>query len=131
MRLPLYRMLTVAALAYFATVFAAGIVLGTLRTLVLAPQIGALPAVLVELPLILAIAWASAGRILARWPVAAGGPAALLMMGALSLALLLLAEAALAASVGRNFLANLATPEGMAGLAGQVVFALFPLARGR
>jgi len=41
-----------AALAYAAIVFAVGFVFGTLRTLVLAPWLGALGAVLAEVPFI-------------------------------------------------------------------------------
>ena len=55
--------------AYVAAVFAAGFVLGVLRTLVLVPLWGELAAVLVELPLILTIAWLVCTRILRRWPL--------------------------------------------------------------
>lgn len=123
--------LLLAAAAYTATVFAAGFVLGAIRVFLLAPQVGALTAVLLELPLILAVSWAAAGRVLLRWPVASGGAPALLAMGALALALLLGAEAALAAATGRSFLAVLVTPEGLIGLGGQLLFALFPWLRGR
>jgi hypothetical protein len=124
-----------AALAYFATVFAAAFALGTLRTLVFAPWLGALPAVLMELPLVLGFSWLAADRVLRRWPVAAGGPRALLAMGLLAFALLMLAEAALATLAFRQTLADwaasLITPEGAAGLAGQIAFALIPFTRGR
>ena len=42
-----------AAIAYFAATFALGFVLGAVRTLALEPRIGALPAVSIELPIIL------------------------------------------------------------------------------
>lgn len=121
-----------AGLAYFAIVFAAGFLLGTIRTLLLTPQFGAFTAVLIELPVILAIAWWACGGIIRRLRVPATR-ASRAVMGASAIVLLILAEAALAALLGgqtiREFAASLATPPGAAGLAGQVVFALFPLIR--
>ncbi len=40
-------------LAYFAVIFGLGFLLGTVRTLLLEPRIGALPAVALELPVML------------------------------------------------------------------------------
>ena len=57
-------------IVYVVAVFAAGFVLGVLRTLVLAPLFGALWAVLLELPVILTVAWLVCTRILRRWPLA-------------------------------------------------------------
>lgn len=112
---------------YFAGVFALGFVLGTVRTLWLAPALGPLAAVAVELPLmLLASAWLCA-RILRRAPLSAR---AALGMGALALAWLLVAEAALSYLLaGRNLWQHLALysePAHLLGLAGQVVFALLP-----
>jgi hypothetical protein len=131
---PLTAFVLRAALEYFGIVFALAFLLGVLRTVVLAPWLGPLPAVLVELPVVLAVAWLAAGRALRRWPVAAGGAPALLAMGALAFALLMLAEAALAPALGGSlagWLAGFGTAEGAAGLAGQIAFALIPLLRGR
>lgn len=68
--------------------------LGVLRTLVLAPSLGELAAVLVELilMLMLIIAWLVCTRILRHWPLSA--PAAV-GMGAIAFWLLMGAEAAL------------------------------------
>jgi hypothetical protein len=124
-----------AALAYWAWVFAAGFALGTVRTLWLAPRIGPLAAVAAELPIMLAISWNAARRVIARHVIVRRGDA--LAMGALALALLLLAEAALARVLGGQgvaaWAAQLATPHGELGLAGQALFALIPawLLRGR
>lgn len=119
-----------AGVAYFAVVFAAGFVLGTVRTLFLAPRIGALAAVLVELPLMLAVAW-----LVCRWMVRrlAVGDAwsGRLLMGIVAFVLLLAAELALSlllfGGTVTGFLAALGTPAGAAGLAGQVAFAALPL----
>ncbi len=113
--------------AYVAAVFAAGFVLGVLRTLVLAPRLGELIAVLVELPLMLTIAWLVCKRILRRWPLSA---LAAVGMGAIAFLLLMGAEAALSTLLaGRTLAEHLALytqwPH-RAGLAGQLVFALFP-----
>ena len=76
--------------AYVAAVFAAGFVLSVLRTLVLVPLLGELGAVLVELPVILTIAWLVCTRILRRWRLL---PRAAAAMGAIAFLLLMLAEA--------------------------------------
>lgn len=116
-----------AAAAYFAIVFAAGFVLGVLRTLWLAPALGPLGAVAIELPVVLAVAWLASARVLRRWPQPPRQAAA---MGALAFALLLSAEAALSLLLaGRSLGAHLALyalPEHQLGLAGQLVFAALP-----
>ena len=120
-----------AGALYSAIVFAAGFVLGIGRTLALEPWLGALPAVLVELPVILTIAWLACGWVLRRLRVPARMPTRL-AVGAVALALLLAAEIGLTVLLGRavgDFLAGIATPAGATGLAGQVLFALLPAVR--
>ena len=63
-----------AALRYFGIIFALGFVLGTIRTLWLAPIVGTVGAVLIELPIMLIASWlvARTGNPLApAWYVAA------------------------------------------------------------
>ncbi|TIQ73239.1 MAG: hypothetical protein E5X64_39685, partial [Mesorhizobium sp.] len=62
------RALTAGAV-YFAAIFAVGFGLGVVRTMLLEPALGPVLAVGVELPVILATAWAICRRILARWPM--------------------------------------------------------------
>lgn len=116
------------ALAYWAPVFALGFVLGTVRTLWLAPRLGALGAVFAELPVMLAASWFAARAVLARRPLP--DRASALAMGALAFALLLGTELlvgifAFGLTPGA-WLAGLAKPESLAGLAGQLGFALIP-----
>lgn len=117
-----------AALAYWAWVFAAGFVLGTVRTLWLAPRLGDLTAVAIELPVMLAISALAAGQVLRRHQVTRRGEA--LGMGAQSFVLLMIAEALLARMLGGQNLAQwaaaLAAPPGALGLAGQMLLALLP-----
>jgi hypothetical protein len=133
--LPLWRMTLRAALGYFGTVFVVAFAAGALRTLLVAPRLGEVPAVLIEVPLILMVSWVFAGRVLRRWPVAVGGAPALLAMGAIAFSVLMAAEAGLATlAFGRPFevwLDGLTTPAGLTGLAGQIGFALIPWLRGR
>jgi hypothetical protein len=120
-----------AGVLYFALVFAAGFVLGTLRVLALAPALGETTAVMAELPLILLIAWSACRWLTARLRVP-GVPRPRAVMGALAFALLIGAEAMLGAVLGRPLAAqaaDLAHPAGALGLAGQVAFALLPLAQ--
>jgi hypothetical protein len=119
--------------AYFALVFAAGFALGIARVLVLAPRLGALAAVALELPVILAASWIACGWVLRRFsvPTHAGRR---LSMGGVAFLLLMAAELTLALASGRTpreYLASFATAEGALGLAGQVLFALFPILRRR
>ncbi|MDI1239060.1 MAG: hypothetical protein PSV26_16375 [Polaromonas sp.] len=125
------RVLLIGAL-YLVAVFAAGFVLGVLRTLVVVPLLGALWAVLLELPVILAIAWLVCSRVLRRWPLS---PSAALGMGLVAFSLLMLVEAGLS-----NLLAGRSLTEHLAlytelphqvGLAGQLVFAVFPWIQAR
>lgn len=102
--------------------------LGALRTLWLAPRIGAEAAVLAEqVPMPIA-SWLTARALLRRWPLP--GRRAALMMGAMAFALLMIAECALAVLLfGQTpaiWAASLTTPAGALGLAGQVLFAAMP-----
>jgi hypothetical protein len=117
-----------SALAYFAAIFALGFVLGTMRTLWLAPRLGETGAVLAELPVMLAASWWCARRIVAR--AALPGRGAALALGGLAFALLLAAELALAlllfGETAAAWLASLARLPGALGLAGQMLFGLMP-----
>ena len=114
-------------LAYVLPVFAVAFALGAVRVNLVAPRVGPLLAVAVELPLVLALSWAVAGRVLNRWPQPSRpglGPASFLM--------LMLLELATALALGQSvtqFLAALTTPPGALGLAGQIGFGLIPLVR--
>jgi hypothetical protein len=121
-------MLLRAAMAYWAVVFALGFVLGTVRTLWLAPAIGLVPATLAELPLMLAASWWASGWLVRRFAITT--PAAGLAMGGLAFTLLMAAELALAIGLialsPAQWLAGLRQLHGLIGLAGQVVFAVLP-----
>jgi hypothetical protein len=121
-----------AGFAYFAVAFAAGFALGTLRVLVVAPRLGEAAAVLLELPVMLAISWAACGWVLDRFAVPPGGLHRL-ATGAFAFALLMLAELAVAViAFGRSPAEHLAAyrSAGAAlGLAAQLAFAAFPLVR--
>ena len=124
------RMILKPALTYFALVFAAAFLFGALRVTLIAPQMGPLAAVALEVPLILGLSWIIAGRVLGRWPITTREAVA---MGALAFALLMLAEFALAYTLfGQTpaaYAATFLTGPGALGLAGQIGFALFPALR--
>lgn len=119
-----------AGVLYFLGVFALGFLFGTIRTLWLAPGIGPLAAVLIELPLMLAASWWLCGQLVRGVPWT---PRARLAMGAMALGLLLAAEAAVGlALMGRSWTEQAAAwvrPEALAGLAAQLAYAAFPLLR--
>lgn len=121
-----------AAPAYFGIVFACAFLFGIVRVLLVAPAVGAMAAVAIEIPLILVISWLAAAWVIARFAVAAR-MGARLAMGGLAFAILMLAEAGLAlVAFGTPwpvFVAELATAPGLLGLFGQMMFALVPALR--
>lgn len=116
-----------AALRYFGLIFALGFLLGTVRTLLLAPATGATAAVLIELPVMLGASWLAARPIVARAGLA---PGRALGMGALAFLMLMAAEAGLAAGLAgqspARWAADLLRTPGWIGLAGQLLFGLMP-----
>ncbi len=116
--------------AYFASVFAVGFALGTIRVLMLEPRVGATAATLLELPFMLAASWLLCRFWANRFRVASAA-APRLTMGAVAFGLLIAAESLLGLygfdrSLG-ELLAAYATPQGALGLLGQTLFGLFPL----
>ncbi|MBL9053114.1 MAG: hypothetical protein JNN02_05235 [Tabrizicola sp.] len=118
-----------AALAYVAPVFALAFGFGAIRVTLIAPATGPLVAVALEIPIVLALSWLVAGRVLQRWPLTWQERAA---MGALAFGVLMLLECATAMAFGQTpaqFLQAMTTAPGALGLAGQIGFALLPLIR--
>ncbi|HEV2533406.1 hypothetical protein [Phenylobacterium sp.] len=116
--------------AYFAVVFPVAFLVGMVRVLFAAPRLGALVAVALEIPLILALSWIACGYILRRIPVRGRGGR--LAMGGFAFLVLMVAEAALDLALGRTLAAHFAAmgePAGLLGLAGQAAFGLAPLVR--
>lgn len=117
-------------LAYFALVFAVGFVIGTLRVLLLVPRLGEQTAVVLELPIMLAISWMACRLIIRRCAVPERSVARLLM-GGVAFGLLMTAELGISIfAFNRSFaehLAVYATAPAMLGLLGQIAFALFPV----
>jgi hypothetical protein len=116
-----------SGVVYFLAVFAAGFVLGVLRTLFVVPRVGVLAAVAIELPIVLAVAWWVSARLLRASALHRRDAA---MMGATAFVLLMLAEATLSIALfGRTFAEHLslyADADHQLGLAGQIAFALIP-----
>lgn len=123
-----------AGSAYFLLIFGLGFVLGTLRVLVVAPRLGPLAAVLVELPVILTAAWLVCARVAAWFQVPRRWQARL-VMGGTAFVLLMLAELGLSVALLGDSLAGYIAAyrslDGAVGLAGQVAFAVFPLMQAR
>jgi len=117
-----------AGVAYGVIGFGFGFAFGVVRTLVVAPALGAFVAVAIETPLMLAACTPLARWCLRRWEIA--GPGAALAMGLAAFAALMVCELLLGLALGQGpaaILAAMARPEGILGLAGQVTFALLPL----
>ena len=119
-----------AGFLYFAIVFSAGFVLGTLRVFILLPLIGELAAVAFELPVMLIISWLVCRKLVTRFSVPAMASQRL-AMGASAFGLLVLAETCLSIFVfnrpAAEYFSLLQTPPGLLGLAGQIACGLIPL----
>ena len=119
-----------AGIAYAATVFGIGFLLGTARVLLLAPRVGPTIAVLVETPVILAASWYVAAYWMQRLAVAAEIRTRI-PVGVVAFTTLMVLEVALSVSLfhraAGEYLAGLRSPAGAIGLAAQVCFATFPL----
>jgi hypothetical protein len=122
------RIVTAGA-AYFATVFGAGFVLGTLRVLLVVPRLGERVAELLEMPLMLLVICGAAGWIVRRFalpPV----PRVRLAVGVLALVLLLAVEFAVVLALRgltwREYVATRDPVSGTAYIALLGVFALMP-----
>lgn len=118
-----------AGVAYFALVFAIGFVLGAIRVAVVIPRFGDTNAVLIELPIMLALSWMACAWLVRRFAVPPR-TAERLTMGALAFALLMLGELSVSVfGFGRTVAEHFATYQSAGaqlGLAGQLAFALFP-----
>lgn len=117
---------------YFAIVFAAGFLFGTVRVLAVEPLLGRLMAVAIETPVILAVSWIVSGILIRRLAIAPG-LAARLVMGVSAFVLLLTAELGFSVLAfglsATEFAAGLMEPAGLLGLAAQLVFAAMPALR--
>jgi len=128
-----YRSLASAA-AYVSIVFSVAFALGTVRTLVVAPRVGDVIAVLIETPLILIVSWRTAGWVVRRFSVPADLRARL-TMGFVAFVLLMTVETALGLglfdrSLSQQFAAY-GTLAGAIGLLAQIAFGIIPLLAGR
>ncbi|HLP49634.1 MAG TPA: hypothetical protein VK154_02060 [Chitinophagales bacterium] len=121
------------AVRYAIVLFALGFALGTIRTLYLAPRIGALAAVAIELPLMLLASWFYS-RYLRHKLLPAHQWPSLLLAGMAAFTLLMAFEFTLAVLLFKQtpaaFAASLQTTPGMLGLLGQTAFGLIPLLQG-
>jgi hypothetical protein len=128
------RRVFTAGLLYCAVVFAAGLVLGMIRTLWVAPLSGELVAVWLEAPIMLAISWSASAWVAERLEVSESFLDRLLM-GGVALAVLVCAEAVLAVVADRRSLADYILNRGhsglLLGLMAQLGFAVFPILRRR
>lgn len=112
-------------LLYFVLVFSVGFVLGTVRTLWIAPQIGARAAELLETPVMLAVSFAAA-RWVARRLAVPHTMSRRLGMGMIALVLLLLTEFTLVLWLrGLSISQYLATRDPVSGTVYYVALAIF------
>ena len=127
------RALTCAT-AYFVMLFSLGLVLGTIRVLVIAPMFGTLGAVVAEIPVMLIAAVFACRWAVRRWRAPSSLAIRFAMVGWF-LALLALFETVLGTALfGRTISeqwAMLTTPTGLVGVSAQLIAGLLPLFVGR
>lgn len=118
-----------AGLAYFVIVFGIGFLLGTFRVVALIPVVGERAAVLLELPIMLAISWFSSLWLIARFDVVCRLMPRLIM-GGLAFGLLMAGEVGVSMfGLGRTLAEHLASYGNLStilGLLAQLAFAAFP-----
>jgi hypothetical protein len=119
-----------AGLVYALVVFAAGILCGAARVLLLVPRVGAAIAVLLESPIMLTASWWVSRSCVARFKVSATASRRI-FMGLVALVTLTAAEIGLAAlAFGKSpmgYLLDLESSAGAIGLSAQLALASFPL----
>jgi hypothetical protein len=119
-----------AGALYFAVVFGAGFVLGTLRVLWVVPRLGTRTAELMEAPVMLAVTVLAAGRIVGQLKVPSKWTRRL-SMGCIALAFLLVAEFTLVFGFRglsiREYFATLDPVAGTVYYGSLGVFAVMPL----
>lgn len=119
-----------AGLFYFMLVFAIGFALGAIRVMLVIPRLGETNAVLIELPVMLALSWVACAWLVRRFALPPRA-AARLAMGVFAFALLMFAELAVSVfGFGRTVAEHLASYRATGaqlGLAAQLLFALLPL----
>ncbi len=119
-----------AATVYFLLVFAAGFALGAVRVILVVPRLGVFAATLIEIPLMLAVAFLACRLVLDHWQVPPL-PVLRWTMATWFVAMLTLCEYQLGIllfdrSAGQQW-ALLASPAGLAGLGAQLLAALLPV----
>ena len=118
-----------AGLAYTLPVFLCAFALGALRVTLIAPALGPVAAVALEVPVVLTLSWLIAGPVLRHWPVPVPQRPALALFAFIVLMLLELGTALTFGQSPAQFLQAMTTPAGALGLAGQIGFALILLIR--
>jgi hypothetical protein len=118
-----------AAISYWASIFALGFVLGTVRTLWGATELGETTFILIEIPLLLTASWFVASWLVQRYDIEGLAQAA--AIGAFAFALLMIAELALATGFNgqdpRDWFAGLWQTPHIYGTLAQLVFGLIPV----
>lgn len=116
-----------AALLYFAIVFGAGFVLGTIRTLWIVPRVGARAAELMETPIMFVVIIIGA-RVTARRFLASSTRTTRLVVGCIALVLMLVAEFGLVLWLrGISIRQYLATRDPISGTAYYLMLAVFAI----
>lgn len=121
-----------AGVMYAVGMFAMGFIMGGVRLFLLLPLFGELIAVAIELPIMLGLSWLLCGRAIQRQGLTRDiGPRVAMAITAFGTLILLdfMLGMLLFGSTAMELVARWGTPAGALGLAGQLVFGLFPLVR--
>jgi hypothetical protein len=114
-----------AALLYFALVFGAGFVLGSMRVIWVVPRLGARIAEIAEMPIMLAVIFAAAKWTLRRCELASSQR---LMVGCIAFAFLVVAEFSIVLSIrGLSIGEYLATRDPVAGAVYYLMLGVFAM----
>jgi hypothetical protein len=124
-----WRTASRAGIAYTLVVFVFAFAIGTIRVTLIAPRLGALLAVILEGPIVLAVSWRVSQWCNRHFKVS-WNPRARVLMGAVAFAVLMLLELGVSVlAFGEtldHYFAKYASTPGVVGLAMQVGFATIP-----
>jgi len=124
-----WRVGALAGIVYTLGVFAFAFVAGAIRVTLVAPRLGALAAVVIEAPIVLAVSWLVSLWAVRRFTVSCDSRTRILM-GAVAFSLLMLLELGIAVlafgETPDHYFAKFASAPGAFGLVAQVGFAFIP-----
>ncbi len=128
------KSILIAGIFYFTGIFLLGFILGTIRTVYIIPYSSELIGVLLEIPIMLTLAWFFSIKLIKRYALPTT-EMSLFLFGETAFVLLMITEVLFSVYIFNlslnTYLYNLKTLPGFIGLFGQIIFGLIPSIQSR